>query len=48
MITVLTGVNGARNSSLLGSSLKSIGKNYFNPNEAARKLTHEDTNLTLQ
>ena len=37
-IHVLAGVNGAGKSSIAGASFRALGGDYFNPDEAARKL----------
>ena len=48
MITVLAGVNGAGKSSLLGSSLRNNGCEYFNPDEVAKQLMTKKPELTLE
>lgn len=47
MITVIAGVNGAGKSSVVGSSFRSAGGDYFNPDEVTRFLMSEDPALTL-
>jgi predicted ABC-type ATPase len=37
-IYVLAGVNGAGKSSLLGAHVRASGSNYYNPDEAARRI----------
>ncbi len=47
MITVIAGVNGAGKSSVVGSRLRDRGGEYFNPDEAAKRLREQDSTLSL-
>lgn len=48
MIFVLAGVNGAGKSSLLGSSVRDSGAEYFNPDEAARAHLRDNPSCSQQ
>lgn len=47
MITVIAGVNGAGKSTIAGSYIRSLGGDYFNPDEVARQLMTDDASLSL-
>ncbi len=47
MITVIAGVNGAGKSSVVGSSIRSKGGVYHNPDEKAQALLSENPDLEL-
>lgn len=47
MITVIAGVNGAGKSSIVGASLRSMGGDYFNPDEVSRCLMDVNSSLSL-
>ena len=47
-IFVLAGTNGAGKSSLMGAMLRAAGTDYYNPDEAARRLRTEDPALSLE
>ncbi len=44
-IYVLAGVNGAGKSSIGGARIRALGANYFNPDEAARRMRASDPGL---
>ena len=46
MITVIAGVNGSGKSSIIGSSLRACGAEYFNPDEKAQELLSEDPQIS--
>lgn len=48
MITVIAGVNGAGKSSIAGAYLRHRGGDYFNPDEVARQLMVNNTNLSVE
>lgn len=48
MITVIAGVNGAGKSTVPGAYIRNCGGDYFNPDEIARKLMIDDTNLSVE
>lgn len=43
---MLAGVNGAGKSSILGATIREAGGRYFNPDERARALRHNDPSLS--
>ena len=45
-IYVLAGTNGAGKSSIVGAMLREVGADYFNPDEAARRIRAADPRLT--
>jgi len=45
-IYVLAGTNGAGKSSIVGAMLREAGADYFNPDEAARRIRSADPSLT--
>src|ERR1043166_5576248 len=45
-IWVLAGTNGAGKSSIGGAMIRAAGADYFNPDEAARKIRSADGTLT--
>lgn len=47
-IYVLAGVNGAGKSSLLGETVRALGGEYYNPDQAARELRRRDPSLSLE
>ncbi len=46
-ITVLAGTNGGGKSSIAGAMLRSAGGDYFNPDEAARRIRERDPSLSI-
>jgi predicted ABC-type ATPase len=46
-IYVLAGTNGAGKSSIAGAMLRETGADYFNPDEAARRIRAADPSMTL-
>ena len=46
MITAIAGVNGAGKSSVAGAYIRDAGGEYFNPDEVARELMNENSQLT--
>lgn len=46
-IYVFAGTNGAGKSSLVGGAFRSRGTNYFNPDEATRRILQETAGITL-
>ena len=44
-ITVLAGVNGAGKSSVIGSFIRQVGGDYYNPDEATRELLRKNPGL---
>jgi predicted ABC-type ATPase len=46
-ITVLAGTNGGGKSSIAGAMLRSAGGDYFNPDEAARRIRERDPSLRI-
>jgi predicted ABC-type ATPase len=46
-ITVLAGTNGGGKSSIAGAMLRSAGGDYFNPDEAARRIRARDPSLSI-
>jgi predicted ABC-type ATPase len=47
-IHVLAGTNGAGKSSIAGAGFRRAGADYFNPDEAARRVVAADPGLTLE
>lgn len=47
-IHVLAGTNGAGKSSVAGAALKEAGAEYFNPDEAARRVVAENPDITME
>ena len=43
---VIAGVNGAGKSSIAGATFRALGSNYFNPDEAARRLMAANPGLS--
>lgn len=46
-IYVLAGTNGAGKSSVAGATVRALGSNYFNPDEATRRILHANPDLGL-
>lgn len=47
-IIVLAGVNGAGKSSIVGAALRENDADYFNPDEATRRILEENPDMSLQ
>lgn len=47
-IYVIAGVNGAGKSSVVGAHIRLLGSNYYNPDEATRKIQKANSKITLE